>query len=49
MDGYNQGLEERNDIGFTNSTIPAHTDDNYRSNFVGYHDGTEYMRLCSKT
>ncbi|MGC2572456.1 MAG: hypothetical protein WA364_13175, partial [Candidatus Nitrosopolaris sp.] len=43
MDGYNQGLEERNDIGFTNATIPAHTDDNYRSYFVGYHDGTEYM------
>ena len=39
MGGYGDGLQYRNDIRNTNSTIPSHTNDDYRNYFIGYHNG----------
>jgi hypothetical protein len=43
MGGYGGGLQYRNDTRNTNSTIPSHTNDDYRNYFIGYHNGYEYM------
>ena len=36
--GYKQGVASRADTSNTNSTLPAHTDDNYMDFFVGYYN-----------